>query len=277
MLHERAQMFAKVRSFFAQREVLEVDVPILSEGASVDVHIDLIEAKCHGKRLFLHSSPEYGMKRLLASGSGDIYQMSHVFRDHEKGHLHTAEFMMVEWYRLGFSFEEMIQETVEFIHLFFPNQLQEIEVFSYEEVFKRFGGRYPENPEERDALFAFKIEPCLGKHGLSIVRDFPASQAALSQIGENGLAERFEIFYKGVELANGYHELADPDEQRARFESANKLRIELGKEAYPLDEPFLHALRQGIPDCCGVAVGFDRLLMLKEELREIRDASRFFI
>lgn len=275
ILKDRALMLAKARAFFKEREILEVDVPILSWEASVDLHIDLVEAHCCGKLGYLHSSPEYGMKRLLAEGVGDIYQLSHVFRDYERGSKHTVEFTMAEWYRLGFTFKEMMEETIEFIHLFLNRQ--QVEILTYKEAFLRYSGKFPSSMEERDALYAFEIEPHFGQDCLTVIIEFPPEQAALAKLGDNGMAERFEIYGGGMELANGYHELIDSQEQRARLEMANKERQAHGKKQLPIDQPFLKAFDIGLPDCCGVAVGFDRLMMLRHQLEEIREASSFFI
>lgn len=277
MIRDRAKMFALVRSFFEDRGVLEVDVPILSQSAPVDLHIDLVEATCLQKQVFLHSSPEYGMKRLLSEGVGDIYQMSHVFRDHERGSRHTVEFMMVEWYRMGFSFSQMIEETLTFARLFLQQLSSTVQFYSYKDLFIQFLGYFPQSEEERDEAFCFEIEPHLGQDGFAVIQDFLPEQAALSQISIEGFAERFEVFYKGIEIANGYHELIDPIEQRNRLEEANAKRVRFGKKRYPIDEAFLAALSKGVPDCCGVAVGFDRLMMLRHNLMEIHEASSFFI
>lgn len=288
LIQKRAGMLARARAFFAQRSVLEVDCPLLSASASVDAHIDLIPAFPKGGQRYLHSSPEYGMKRLLAEGSGDIYQLSHVFRDGEYGVKHNPEFMMAEWYRIGFTFEQLIEETIDFCRLFLGD-LPHTSI-TYREAFQRYAGfdyltisdqqlqielkRHGIAPYEsalkegREALLnlilATVIEPQLGRNALCSLKYYPASQAALAQtriIDNEEVGERFEVYYNGMELANGYHELADPVEQRHRLESANIERIALGKEALPIDELFLAALDR-LPDCCGVAVGFDRLLLL---------------
>lgn len=290
-LKDRAAMLKKARLFFDQRGVIEVDCPILSPRASVDAHIDLIQAFYQNKEeCFLHSSPEYGMKRLLSEGIGDIYQLSHVFRDGEWSPKHNPEFTMAEWYRLDFNLEEMIEETVQFICLFLGNLSYSI--VSYRDLFLQLVGidyvkasekdlfdfiqahhipTYPSLLEEgKDALLnlilSFLIEPQLGQNKLCVLAYYPASQAALARKrmhGEEQVAERFEVYYQGVELANGYHELANRDEQYERFLEANTLRIALGKKALPIDYHFLQALKKGLPDCCGVAVGFDRLMMLR--------------
>jgi elongation factor P--(R)-beta-lysine ligase len=302
ILHDRADMFDKVRSFFKERQVREVDCPIVSAAASVDLHIDLIPClDASENRRYLHSSPEYGMKRLLADGIGDIYQLSHVFRQGEYGRKHNPEFMMAEWYRCGFTFQQLIEETFDFIRLFLgPLPSSQI---SYRQAFKQYIGydhvyASPERllqtlsdhqiplyenilDEGKDALLnqivGNLIEPQLGHEGLLALSYFPSTQAALAQTIQEGdaqVAERFEVYYQGIELCNGYHELAKPAELRRRFEEANTGRLQLGKEALPLDEPFLAALDR-LPDCCGVAVGFDRLMMLRHRCSSISEVIPF--
>ncbi len=290
VLRDRGHMLARAREFFRQRNVLEVDCPLITQAASVDAHIDLIAVRQENGWRYLHSSPEYGMKRLIADGIGDVYQLAHVFRDGEQSKKHNPEFMMAEWYRLGVTFEAMIAETVDFVRLF----LGEIPSYtiSYRDLFYQHTSMdylkaseeelyrylidhgivpYPGIEKEgKDALLnlilgAF-IEPLLGNDALCVLAYYPASQAALAETcrrGDEMAAERFEIYYKGVELANGYHELADDKEQRKRLIEANEHRFQLGKEPLPIDEYFLEALKKGLPDCCGVAVGFDRLMMLR--------------
>lgn len=296
ILRDRAKMLAQARSFFAERDVLEVDCPILTNGASVDAHIDLIPATFKGFSIrYLHSSPEYGMKRLIVEGLGDIYQLSHVFRDGEYGQRHNPEFCMAEWYRMGYSFDEMIEETLAFIRLFLgplPSR-----IYSYRELFQSLGIDYlyasedelvdllkPYNIQLQDKesllnlVLGLLIEPKLGQDELSVLAYYPASQAALAKIiqkDEEAVALRFEIYYKGVELCNGYSELPFAEEQRARFEQANKDRLQLGKSALPIDEFFLAALEKQLPDCCGVAVGFDRLMMLRHNASALADVIPF--
>lgn len=272
-LKDRAAMLKKARAFFDEREIIEVDVPILSQLASVDVHIDLISTTVCGKQGYLHSSPEYGMKRLLALGMGDCFQLSHVFRNEEIGERHQPEFLMAEWYRHTLSFKEMIEETFAFIKLFLP--VDTYKIFRYREIFMQYLGRFPETVEERDYLFALDIEPQLGKESITVITHFPPEQAALSELSDEGLALRFECFYQGVELANGYQELVDGQEQKHRLQKANNQRVSLGKEPYPIDEHFLAALERGIEPCCGVAVGVDRLMMLRHEVEDIREVIPF--
>ena len=302
-LRDRGYMLQRSRAFFAERGVLEVDCPILSHGASIDVHIDLIPARYgENETVFLHSSPEFGMKRLLAEGIGDIYQLSHVFRNEEMGPKHNPEFLMAEWYRIGFSFSQMMEETAEFIRLFLgplPLRcisyrtlfLQELGIdylsASCEELAKYLSAEgiplYPNVIEEgKDALcnllLATCLEPLLGQGELTVLMHYPASQAALAKklwIGDEEVAERFEIYFSGMELANGYHELTDPIEQRNRLIAANQTRQSLGKPALPMDEYFLAALTKGLPDCCGVAVGVDRLLMLRHAVSSLEAVCPF--
>lgn len=275
---------------------MEVDCPALSLCASVDAHIDLMPVQVHENITgYLHSSPEYGMKKLLSQGIGDIYQLSHVFRQGEKGALHNPEFTMVEWYRLGVSFEQMIEETLSFMHLFLGKK--STQTLTYREAFLTYAGiDYVKAKEEelsallsmntpmktegwdRDtllqAVMSFVIEPQFPQEKLVVLRDFPASQSALSQTslkGEEQIAERFEVYYNGIELANGYHELTDAEEQRKRLHASNAHRLKLGKKTLPIDEEFLEALERGIPDCCGVAVGFDRLMLLRHNLNNLAD------
>lgn len=299
ILRDRAKMFAAARTFFSDRGVIEVDCPILSKGAAIDVNIDLVSATyARTERCYLHSSPEYGMKRLLAEGIGDIYQLSHVFRDGECGQRHNPEFMMAEWYRLGCTFEAMIAETVDFIRLFLGNL--PVSIISYRDALLSHAGidyvtasdlelrcylaeRGTHDSEaDRDALLNYilgiDVEPRLGQKELTVLAYYPASQAALARTVEKKdelVAERFEIYYRGVELANGYHELTDPKEQRARFTRDNAERLAKGKEGLPIDEEFLAALERGMPDCCGVAVGFDRLMMLRQQASSLAQVIPF--
>jgi elongation factor P--(R)-beta-lysine ligase len=303
LLRDRAAMLARCRAFFQQRGILEVDCPLITEAASVDAHIDLIAVRDRNSWRYLHSSPEYGMKRLIAAGIGDIFQLAHVFREGEQSPKHNPEFTMAEWYRHNISFAQMMQETVEFVQLFLGGLPAEI--ISYRETFQRYAGLdyvhasvekllayIRQNnltpyagieAEGQDALLNLilgsHIEPQLGKNNtLTVLAYYPHTQAALAKTcmrGDELAAERFEIYYQGVELANGYHELTDPVEQRRRFAEANAHRIKLGKEALPQDEKFLKALEQGLPDCCGVAVGFDRLMMLRHQAQDISQVIPF--
>lgn len=283
-------MLAKARQFFHHRQVMEVDCPCITQAASIDAHIDLMPVKGIHDLRYLHSSPEYCMKRLLTEGIGDIYQLGHVFRQEEQSSKHNPEFTMAEWYRLGISFEAMIAETIDFIRLFLGEL--PFQVISYREIFLKYTGidylsassqdllnylakrelipyQGIEN-EGKDALLNLIlgsfIEPQLGQDELFVLAYYPSTQAALAKtrrFDDEIVAERFEVYYKGVELCNGYHELVHAQEQRQRFNESNAFRQQLGKEALPIDERFLKALDKGLPDSCGVAVGFDRLMMLR--------------
>jgi lysyl-tRNA synthetase class 2 len=297
-------MLQKARSFFLDLGVMEVDCPALSQAAPIDVHIDVMQVAVGSDQTgYLHTSPEYGMKRLLSAGIGDIYQISHVFRREETGPLHNPEFTMAEWYRIGFSFEEMIEETLQFIRLFLgplPHQ-----TMSYRQMLQHYlkldyleaspsqliacanansldpgaGSADWDKDTLLQLLVSLAVEPELGEKELFVLNSFPASQAALSKTvllpcGER-VARRFEIYYKGIELANGYHELTDAAEQRRRLESANSARQRGGKAPLKMDGRFLEALENGIPDCCGVAVGFDRLMMLRHGLQDLKNVLPF--
>lgn len=292
-------MLRAARDFFYVRDIMEVDCPLVSSRASVDTHIDLVAAD---KNRFLHSSPEYGMKRLISDGAGDIFQLSHVFRKGEIGKSHNPEFMMAEWYRLEVEFLTMIEETTAFIKLF-VGELPCVQM-TYRDVFlqhteidpasvtkeslqsyceQQAVETYPEIEEEGmdgylNLILGAVIEPKLGHDHLLVVTHYPASQAALAKrtiIDDFEVAERFEVYLNGVELANGYHELADAAEQYQRLVDANSRRVKLGKSSLPIDTYFIEALNRGFPDCCGVAVGFDRCMMLRHGIDRISDIIPF--
>lgn len=302
MLRDRSALLAAARHFFYERGLIEVDCPLITREASVDAHIDLITTNHPNGQRYLHSSPEYGMKRLLADGIGDIFQLAHVFRQEETGVKHNPEFMMAEWYRLGFSFEQMIAETLDFMRVFLGNVSSSL--ISYQDAFLRYAGIDPFKSHEKELLAILRkhqlplydgiekeskdnllnlilgmlVEQHLGENELVALAYYPATQAALAKTRlrpEGLVAERFEVYFKGIELANGYHELADSKEQRKRLEMANLERLALGKESLPPDEAFLTALEKGLPDCCGVAVGVDRLMMLRHDRREISEIMPF--
>jgi elongation factor P--(R)-beta-lysine ligase len=303
LLRDRSEMLRKARNFFAQRNVLEVDCPALSLSAPVDLHIEVMSVLLDGQLGYLHTSAEYGMKRLLSEGIGDIYQISHVFRRGEIGPLHNPEFTMAEWYRCGFTFEQMIEETLDFIRLFLGNLPSEH--ITYADAFQKYlhidytqqtpqdllalcqshGITLSDDAQHwnKDTLLqllvSIAIEPHLGKDHLLVLTHYPASQAALAKTEHlpHGaeIAYRFEIYYRGMELANGYHELTDPIEQKQRFTKTNAARAHAGKEPLKVDEKFLQALDKGLPDCCGVAVGFDRLMVLKHNQSSLENILPF--
>lgn len=292
-LRARAEMLARLRRFFAERGVLEVDTPYLSAGANTDPQLNNLAAAAGPDRVrrWLHTSPEFPMKRLLAAGSGPIYQVCHVFRGGEAGCLHNPEFTLLEWYRPGFNHNDLMREVAELVSALLADQApaSEARQLTYQETFLRHAGIDPlqcargellqalrshgyraatddlSRDQCLDFLMGTAVAPELGTDHLCFVTDYPASQAALARIrlGPPPVAERFELFWRGVELANGYHELRDPVEQRRRFERENARRRATGLEALPLDENLLAALQSGLPPCAGVALGLDRLLMLK--------------
>ncbi len=292
-LRLRAQMLSQARAFFAERGVLEVDTPALVRHAVTDPHIHSasVQLPGHEALLYLHSSPEYAMKRLLAAGSGDIFQISHVFRGNESGSWHNAEFMLVEWYRCGHSMAQLMEEVAQLTSrlLALPAQTR-IESVRYAQAFQRELGIDPlradtavlrslaiaqrleasvagscGRDELLDWLMVSAVGPRLGADGLCFVHHYPASQAALARLDpeDPGVALRFELYRHGVELANGFEELGDPAQQRARFEHDRQQRRDAGLCAPPVDEALLSALAAGLPAVSGVAVGLDRLLMLR--------------
>lgn len=303
LLKDRASLLRKARAFFAERNVLEVDCPALSQAAPIDLHIDVMSvALPHGKKGYLHTSPEYGMKRLLAASIGDIFQISHVFRQEEISPLHNPEFTMVEWYRLQLNFDELIQETCEFAQLFLGGL--PVSSLRYRDALLHYAGIDYVHARPADLIACAKrhridlpsdaaawdkdtllqlltsllVEPHLGQGKLEVLCDYPASQAALAKtktVEDETAASRFELYYKGIELANGYDELIDPQEQRLRLESASRARLLAGKDPLKIDENFLSALESGLPDCRGVAVGFDRLMLLRHKKASLRDILPF--
>jgi lysyl-tRNA synthetase class 2 len=303
-LRARAELLTAIRAFFSARGVMEVDTPALSRAATVDRHIESF-ATLPPAKLFLHTSPEFAMKRLLAAGSGPIYQLSHVFRAEEAGRHHNPEFMLLEWYRPGWDHRQLMGEVQELVRSLVPG-LPEFERRTYAEVFlagtgldphratlaelkqsaKGFGLAAPtDQSEDRDfwlnLWMGLAIGPTLGKTAPLFVDEFPASQAALARIRPGqppktpDVAERFELFWQGRELANGFHELLDAAEQQQRFEVDRAWRNAHKRPAPPYDRHLIAALQAGLPDCAGVALGVDRLLMLKLGLDNIAQAMPF--
>jgi lysyl-tRNA synthetase class 2 len=289
-LEQRANALARVREFFAERDVMEVDTPVVVNAPMTDVHIHSAEVHFPDApgRYYLHTSPEFAMKRLLASGSGDIFQVCHVVRGLERGRQHNAEFTLIEWYRLGYSLEQLMDEVEALArHVLGPVAApMRSERISYGEAFKKSLDIDPltapiealrsaateagfEQPTAgRDELLEFlmgtKIGPQLGQGALTFVHRYPASQAALARLDPHDArcALRFELYCQGMELANGFHELASAAEQRVRFEHDLAERRRRGLPADGMDENLLNALEAGLPESAGVAVGFDRLVML---------------
>ena len=303
-LQRRAELTARLRRFFAERGVLEVDTPALASATVTDLHLHSLSC-CLAtpgapRRLYLQTSPEFAMKRLLAAGSGPIYQICKAYRDGEAGRAHNPEFTILEWYRPGFDHHQLMDEVDDLLAAVLGAPLAER--VTYGEAFERHLGFDPHRvpltalrraaeehgvelagaePEDRDGwlhlLMSHAVEPRLGRGRPSFVRDFPASQAALARVrpGEPPLAERFEVYVEGLELANGFHELTDAGEQRRRFEADLERRRLAGLAAVPIDERLLAALQSGLPGCAGVALGVDRLLMLAVGARDLRQVIGF--
>lgn len=302
----RAALLGRARAFFAARDVLEVDTPIVVNAPVTDVHIHSARvtlepaepAGRRGRTFFLHTSPEYAMKRLLAAGVGDIYQICHVVRALERGRLHNAEFTLIEWYRVGHTLDALMSEVEALVSELLAGARPQTDPapgprpcpatrVTYRDAFlselaldpftaplaqlaehaRRAGfeaAACAGRDELLELLMGTVVGPRLGHGGLTFVHGYPASQAALARLDPQDprAAQRFELYCDGIELANGFHELTAADEQRSRFERDIEERRRLGLPQAGVDERLLAALDSGMPDCCGVALGFDRTLML---------------
>lgn len=305
-LRARADLLQRIRSFFAERNVMEVETPVMSHCAVSDPFIDSIEVSyaefpaAETRDFYLQTSPEYAMKRLLAAGSGPIYQMAKAFRNGEQGRRHNPEFTMLEWYRPGFDDTQLMDEVEALVApLLGVSAIQRI---TYSDLFLNKLGFRPEEVElielqretrkhidielddqDKDTwlnlLMSHVIEPALEQEEAIFVTEYPASQAALAKVRKGDrqidVAARFELFVRGVELANGYHELTDADEQEKRLLADHKQREQLNLPLRPLENRLVGALTSGMPDCAGVALGVDRLLMLMLGSTDIRDVISF--
>ena len=324
MLEQRATLLARARNFFNDGGVLEVDTPMVVNSPVTDVHIhsarvDLgapltasgapTEHTEPSRPYFLHTSPEYAMKRLLTAGSGDIYQICHVVRGFERGRHHNAEFTLIEWYRLRFTLDDLMSEVDALVRALlgpvatghsserityreafvrelaidpFTASLGELQETARKLGFVEAGSMAntagaPHRDELLDFLMGAHIGPRLGANALTFVHAYPATQAALARLDPQDprAALRFELYCEGVELANGFHELSSAAEQRARFNQDNAERHRTGLPAYPPDELLLAALEAGLPECCGVALGFDRTVMLASGAKNIDEVLSF--
>ena len=303
----RAKLYALVRDFFAERNVLEVETPILSEAGNTDPYIESFRAAFTGhvdagsRERWLRTSPEFPLKRLVASGIGDCYELGRVFRNGEAGRRHNPEFTMLEWYRVGFDHHALMDEVAALIvaALALVGKTVTTGKLSYRELYERHAGLDPFTADAKalhDALSDFgvctdglsrddwldlvlthRIEPALPRDALLLVYDFPPSKAALARVREDrpAVAERFEALLGPIELANGYHELTDAAEQRARFVADVDRRRDRRLTEPPIDERLLAALAHGLPACAGVALGVDRLLMAMLGTDTIRDVLAF--
>nr|WP_274602594.1 EF-P lysine aminoacylase EpmA [Stenotrophomonas sp. CFBP 13724] len=305
-LRQRAALNAMLRRFFAQREVLEVETPILSAAGNTEPNIDSFHTDFSGhrdagaRRRWLRTSPEFPLKRLLAAGVGDCYELGRVFRNGEAGGRHNPEFTMLEWYRVGWDHHRLIDETASLVQqaLALVGRVATLQVIDYRTLYLQRVGVDPfeasiaelrlplagiqidaaglGRDDWLDLLMTHCIQPHFDDTVMTVVHDWPASQAALARIRDDTppRAERFELYLGPVELANGYHELGDAQEQRARFEADHVRRQARGDVLPPLDEALLAAL-PAMPSCAGVAVGVDRLLMAMGRTARIADVLAF--
>jgi lysyl-tRNA synthetase class 2 len=302
VIRQRADLLNSIRDFMRQRSILEVETPVLSHAAATDPHIHSLSTvyqsqdKPHHETLYLHTSPEFCMKRLLAAGSGPIYQITRVFRDQESGNRHQPEFTMLEWYRPGFDYTELMAEIDDLLQVL---GLEGSQQQSYRDAFWQETHLDPhttgidelrtlavqsgwetssdDRAELLDYVFSMKVVPQLGMESPLFIYDYPECQVALATIKEcePPVAERFELFISGMEIANGFNELCNAGEQHSRFEQDLNLRAQTGKSAVPVDERFITALDHGMPACAGVAVGLDRLLMVLTGSAKIEDVLTF--
>lgn len=305
-LRLRARLYARIRAFFDERAVLEVETPILSVAGNTEPNIESFSTQFGGhvdagsRERWLRTSPEYPLKRLLAAGVGDCYELGRVFRNGEAGRRHNPEFTMLEWYRAGWDHHRLIDETVELtqVALALLGRRADVARRSYGQWFVaelgldpftasieqlrapladvRIDGEGLSRDDWLDLLITHRLQPGFSRDRISVIHDFPATQCALARIraGEPPLAERFELYLGPYELANGYHELNDAAEQRARFERDNARRRVRGQRELPIDERLLATL-DAMPACAGVALGIERLLMCLADTDDIRDVLAF--
>ena len=302
ILAARARLLRDIRQYMAGQDILEVETPILGHFGVTDVYLDNLSTRVDrpdqpgSEELYLITSPEYAMKRLLASGCGSIYQITRAFRNNEYGPIHNPEFSILEWYRPGYDLHAMMDDVSGLLScLGFP----EVEKAGYGNLFQKYTGLDPHQEatgelaslarslgledgyENRgmllDFIFSHEVAPDLGKDIPVLVHDYPVSQAALARLSEDtpALARRFELFINGIEIANGFDELTDVTEQYRRFTLDNQVRTGIGKNPVPIDDYFLAALDHGLPACAGVAVGLDRLLMVQQKLETVHAVITF--
>ena len=264
ILRLRAEVLRKIRQFFSDKEVLEVETPILSPFAVTDPDVHSIKVTDYG---YLHTSPEYAMKRLLCKGAPSIFQIAHVFRAGELGRYHNPEFSMLEWYRLNFDHIDLMAEVSEVINLILgPGEYQTI---PYKEL---LGSRYEKLKNDRSELdLAFSLSREELGTGRFFISDYPADQAVLSRIDPRDptVSCRFELVVDGVEIANGYWELQDVAEHEERFQKDLERRANQNAELPEVDQNFMRSLEAGLPDCAGVSVGLDRVLMILAEAHSL--------
>lgn len=291
LLQDRCNMLKCVRDFFYAKNFVEVDCNALNPLPEIDLYIDPFEVPMPvGPSFYLHTSPEYGMKKLLSIGMKNIFQLSHVFRKEEEGRLHRNEFMMLEWYEVGVSLDHFLSCVTDLIFLFL--QKTQVNILPYAEAFKKIGidpslsqkailrvatslpveVHYWDKQSLLHYMWSFFVQPTLGYEEITIITEFPASEAALAKtIQKDGkeVALRFEIYREGMEIGNGYMELTDVKETKNRFFQIMENRVLYGKSTLPLNTEFLETTERGIPACCGIAIGFDRLMMLRNKKSDI--------
>jgi elongation factor P--(R)-beta-lysine ligase len=309
MLRLRAQVFNDIRQFFSARAVLEVETPLLSYSSITDPQLDFFTTDfCSPPlqhTLFLQTSPEFAMKRLLAAGSGSIYQICKAFRNGEAGRFHNPEFTLLEWYRVGFKLPQLMDEIAELLGVLFNGHraLNPTQRFSYQEIFQLYTGLNPlefsyqdyfayardnHMPEAvsicgydhalwLDFIFSHNVQPQLGKNAVCMVYGYPACQSSLACINEynSQITDRVEVFINGIELGNGYYELTDPKEQCRRFDEEIAIRQIRKRPASVKGKQLIAALEAGLPECSGMAIGLDRLLMLLANSASIDDVLNF--
>ena len=311
LIQLRAQTLQKIRQFFSGRQVLEVETPLLCSAIGTDPHLDFFTTEYDWsptqRTLFLQTSPEFAMKRLLAAGSGSIYQICKAFRNGESGRFHNPEFTLLEWYRVGYNLPQLMDEVAELIAELFVgiHALQPAQRVSYQSLFQKYSDlnplvfsyqdycEYAQSGRLTDAItvcghdhalwldfiFSHSIQPHLGHNALCMVYGYPSCLPSLARVnGHNALVtERVELFINGVELGNGYHELSDAQEQGRRFDKEIAVRQSAERPAVIKDERLLAALEAGLPDCSGIAIGLDRILMLLSSSSAIDDVLAFSI
>jgi len=294
-------MLQDIRAFFDARDVLEVETPLLARHGASDPNMANLKVRVEAGDRYLQTSPEYAMKRLLAAGFGDIYQMTRAFRSAEAGVRHNPEFSILEWYRVGMDHHALMQEVETLFHQLWAGRLHgPADEFSYQQIFQQYLdidplscanseleakadalGLMPEGALDRDGildlLMSLAIVPELPKGRLTFVHAWPRSQASLARLlsDQPGCAARFEVYYGDLELANGFWELSDAREQAIRFTADNEKRESMGLPAVPADTDLLAALQSGLPNCAGVAVGLDRLLMALQGAGQISEVINF--
>jgi lysyl-tRNA synthetase class 2 len=310
-LHLRARLLAKIRAFFLEKAVLEVETPLLSQSIGTDPQLAFFATEYHlppqQHRLFLQTSPEFAMKRLLSSGCGSVYQICKAFRNGESGRFHNPEFTLLEWYRVGFTLPQLMDEIAELILSLFAEQeaLLGVQRYSYQAIFQHYTGlnalefcyddyctyaltnQLPEavllcehdHTLWLDFLFSHQVQPYLGDNALCMIYGYPARLSSLARINidDSRITDRVELFINGIELGNGFYELTDAVEQNQRFDDEIASRQQKNLPDVVKDERLIAALKMGLPECSGVAIGLDRLLMLLSKTTSVDEVLSFSI